>query len=73
MSGDPISGVASIITLLQQTIPHLIAAMHSLTPEGKVEEIVADMRASAAELSGCINTGLLDSGRIAEINGKINA
>jgi len=68
---DPISGTAQILSILQQTLPPLITALHSVTPDGKAEGIIADMRRSAQELAGCADAGVLAPDRYALINDKI--
>ena len=68
---DPISATAQILGMLQQTLPQLIAALHSVTPDGRANEIVADMRRSARELAGCAEAGVLTKERMQVINDKI--
>jgi hypothetical protein len=68
MSVDPISGV---VTLLQQTIPQLVTILYKFTPDGKAKKVVADMQRAAAELAGCIDTGLLAPERVEAIQGMV--
>jgi len=68
---DPISATAQILSMLQQTLPQLVTALHSVTPEGRADEIVAKMRQSARELAGCAEAGVLTEERLQLINEKI--
>lgn len=69
---DPISTTAQILGMLQQTLPQLVAALHSITPDGRADEIVADMRRSARELAGCAEAGILTQERMEWINRSID-
>jgi hypothetical protein len=70
---DPISATAQILGMLQQTLPQLVTALHSVTPDGRADEIVAVMRRSARELAGCAEAGVLTKERLQLINGRIDA
>lgn len=70
---DPLSATAQILGMLQQNIPQLVAALHSVTPDGRAAEIVADMRRSARELAGCAEAGVLTQERMQLINSRIDA
>jgi hypothetical protein len=69
---DPISGAAQILNMLQQTLPHVVKALHSFTPDGRMEEIVEDMRRSARELDGCAEAGIISHARMQLIHEKID-
>lgn len=69
---DPISGTSQILSILQQTLPQVVAALHSVTPDGRTEEIVEDMRRSARELAGCADAGIISQERMQTIHDKIN-
>jgi hypothetical protein len=69
---DPISGAAQILSMLQQTLPSVVAALHSVTPDGRMEEIVEDMRRAARELAGCAEAGVISHERMQEIHELID-
>ncbi|KIM78806.1 hypothetical protein PILCRDRAFT_575820, partial [Piloderma croceum F 1598] len=69
---DPIAGTAQILSMLQQTLPRVVAALHSVTPDGRMEEIVEDMRRSARELTGCAEAGIISHQRMKMIHQKID-
>jgi hypothetical protein len=69
---DPIGGTVQILSMLQQTLPPVVAALHSVTPDGRMEEIVEDMRRSARELEGCAEAGIISHERMELIHRKID-
>jgi hypothetical protein len=69
---DPIAATAQILGMLQQTLPRVVAALHSITPDGRMEEIVEDMRRSARELTGCAEAGIISQQRMNMIHQKID-
>lgn len=70
---DPLAGTAQILSMLQTHLPQLIKAVHKITPDGRGDKIVADMRRSASELQGCADAGVLAHERVNEINDLIDA
>lgn len=69
---DPITATAhattTILNLVDKTLPKVVKALHSRTPTGREESIIKEMRAIAAELNGCVASGILPPERIDNLN-----
>ncbi|KIM78811.1 hypothetical protein PILCRDRAFT_823925 [Piloderma croceum F 1598] len=69
---NPILGTAQILSMLQQTLPSVVAALHSVTLDSRTEEILEDMRRSTRELAGCAEAGVISHQRMREIHELID-